>query len=99
MTLTVWPDEVAELLTATQVGRRRTDGGLQARAAAKLAEIDAELAELTSVRDTLRAALAAGCDDLIGLQRKPLLPSTIQHRRCRRRLWPLRTPWHGAGGR
>ncbi|PKV76651.1 MerR family transcriptional regulator [Nocardia fluminea] len=59
-------DEVAELLAATQLGsRRRADAGLQARAAAKLAEVDAKLAELTAVRDTLRAALAAGCDDLL----------------------------------
>nr|WP_245671189.1 MerR family transcriptional regulator [Nocardia amamiensis] len=67
-------DEVAELLTATQLGRRRTDAGLQARAAAKLAEIDAKLAELTSVRDTLRAALAAGCDDLIACSESPCCP-------------------------
>ncbi|MEU2034480.1 MerR family transcriptional regulator [Nocardia amamiensis] len=67
-------DEVAELLTATQFGRRRTDAGLQARAQAKLAEIDAKLAELTSVRDTLRAALAAGCDDLIVCSENPCCP-------------------------
>ncbi|MBF6215594.1 MerR family transcriptional regulator [Nocardia puris] len=59
-------DEVADLLTATERSRRhRTDAGLQARAAAKLAEIDARLAELTAVRDTLRAAVTAGCDDLL----------------------------------
>ena len=59
--------EVAELL---EVGRHRHghgggDAGLQARAQAKLAEIDARLAELTLMRDTLRATLAAGCEDLI----------------------------------
>lgn len=58
-------DEVADLLAATRHGHRGVDVGLQARAAAKLTEIDAELAELTTARDTLRAALAAGCDDLI----------------------------------
>ncbi|WP_433712402.1 MerR family transcriptional regulator [Nocardia sp. CA-084685] len=67
-------DEVAELLAATQFGRRRTDSGLQARAAAKLAEIDSKLAELTVVRDTLRAALAAGCDDLIACSENPCCP-------------------------
>nr|WP_280473404.1 MerR family transcriptional regulator [Nocardia asiatica] len=66
--------EVAELLTATRFGRRRADGGLQSRAAAKLAEIDAKLAELTAVRDTLRAALAAGCDDLVACSRIPSCP-------------------------
>ncbi|MGY1943561.1 MerR family transcriptional regulator [Nocardia asiatica] len=65
--------EVAELLTATRFGRRG-DGGLQSRAAAKLAEIDAKLAELTAVRDTLRAALVAGCDDLVACSRIPSCP-------------------------
>jgi hypothetical protein len=30
-----------------------------------LAEVDQKLAKLTAVRDTLRAALDAGCDDLL----------------------------------
>ena len=38
---------------------------MQARAAAKLAEVEAKLADLAVIRDTLRAALAAGCDDLM----------------------------------
>lgn len=68
-------DEVAELLAATQLGsRRRADAGLQARAAQKLAEVDAKLAELTAVRDTLRAALAAGCDDLLACSEIPTCP-------------------------
>ncbi|MFF7943882.1 MerR family transcriptional regulator [Nocardia gamkensis] len=67
-------DEVTELLAATRFGRRSADAGLQARAAAKLAEIDAKLAELTAVRDTLRAALAAGCDDLIACSENPCCP-------------------------
>jgi MerR family mercuric resistance operon transcriptional regulator len=67
-------DEVADLLTATQFGHRRPDAGLQGRAAAKLAEIDDKLAELTAVRDTLRAALAAGCDDLLACSESPDCP-------------------------
>ncbi|MBF6335570.1 MerR family transcriptional regulator [Nocardia abscessus] len=67
-------DEIADLLAATRRGRRRADAGLQARAAAKLAEVDAKLAELTAVRDTLRAALAAGCDDLIACSESPCCP-------------------------
>lgn len=67
-------DEVADLLRATQLGRRRTDAGLQTRASAKLAEVDAKLAELTTVRDTLRAALAAGCDDLLECSEHPCCP-------------------------
>ncbi|WP_043737281.1 MULTISPECIES: MerR family transcriptional regulator [Nocardia] len=59
-------EEVADLLDSTQfVGRRRVDAGLAARTAAKLAEVDAKLAELHAVRDTLAAALAAGCEDLL----------------------------------
>lgn len=59
-------DEVAALLEVSRIGhRRRPDEGLQARAKIKLAEIDTKLEELMTVRDTLRAALAAGCDDLI----------------------------------
>ncbi|MFE7742180.1 hypothetical protein [Nocardia sp. NPDC057455] len=53
---------------------RRTDAGLQARGAVKLAEIDSRLTELTAVRDTLRAALAAGCDDLIACSESPCCP-------------------------
>jgi DNA-binding transcriptional MerR regulator len=67
-------DEVGELL---EVGRRshdhgarrhrpdRSEAGLQERARAKLAEVEGRLADLTTIRDTLRAALAAGCDDLV----------------------------------
>jgi DNA-binding transcriptional MerR regulator len=60
-------DEVADLL---EVGRlrhrgRRPDPGLQAQARAKLAEVEARLADLTSVKQTLVAALDAGCDDLV----------------------------------
>jgi DNA-binding transcriptional MerR regulator len=59
-------DEVAGLLEARRHrhGNGR-DAGLQARAQEKLAEIEDRLAELTLMRDTLRATLAAGCDDLI----------------------------------
>ncbi|MEV3966064.1 MerR family transcriptional regulator [Nocardia sp. NPDC050193] len=67
-------DEVADLLAATQFGHCRPDAGLQGRAAAKLAEIDDKLAELTAVRDTLRAALAAGCDDLLACSESPDCP-------------------------
>ncbi|WP_405489252.1 MerR family transcriptional regulator [Nocardia sp. NBC_00511] len=52
-------DEVADLLAVTP------NTGLHTRAATKLAEVDAKLAELNAVRDALRAALAAGCDDLL----------------------------------
>lgn len=55
-------DEVADLI---ETGRRRShDLGLQARAHAKLLEVEARIADLTALRDDLRTALHAGCDDL-----------------------------------
>jgi len=66
-------DEVAGVLAATPLGGR-PDAGLQTRAAAKLAEVDEKLVELTAVRDTLRAALAAGSDDLLACAESPCCP-------------------------
>jgi DNA-binding transcriptional MerR regulator len=55
-------DEVAELL---EVGRGQgRDSGLQARASAKLAEIEAKISDLKLIKANLVAAVAAGCDDL-----------------------------------
>ena len=54
--------EVAELL---EMGRHRgLDAGLQSRASAKLAEIEAKIHDLRLIRTNLLAAVAAGCDDL-----------------------------------
>jgi DNA-binding transcriptional MerR regulator len=69
-------EEVADLL---DVGRHRhrngqrrpssrqqgVDAGLQRRARAKLDEVEARIADLTTIRDTLLAAVDAGCDDLV----------------------------------
>jgi DNA-binding transcriptional MerR regulator len=74
-------DEVADILAATRPGRHRADAGLQARASAKLTEIDAEIAEMTTVRDTLRAALAAGCDDLLACSESPGCPMPFDRER------------------
>lgn len=52
-------DEIAPL-----VAPHRRRPGLPRQAAAKLAEIDARIEELTSARTTLAALIAAGCDDL-----------------------------------
>ena len=59
--------EVADLLEtgAHHHGARRRPAGLQARAADKLAEVEQRIADLTVIRDTLRQALDAGCDDLL----------------------------------
>ena len=68
-------DEVAELMHA---GRHQhgasPDAGLQRRAEAKLAEIDARMADLASIRATLVAAIDAGCDDLSACARTPGCP-------------------------
>jgi DNA-binding transcriptional MerR regulator len=58
-------DEVADLLEAGRHHHRRPDAGLQARAAHKLAEVEAKIADLTAIRAALQDALAAGCDDLM----------------------------------
>jgi DNA-binding transcriptional MerR regulator len=64
-------DEVGDLLA---VGRRRhrpargarvRDAGLQERAQAKLLEVEERITDLVTIRDNLRAALDAGCADLI----------------------------------
>jgi DNA-binding transcriptional MerR regulator len=66
-------EEVADLL---DVGRRShasrhrrrgrgADAGLQQRARTKLAEVEERIADLQAIRATLRAALDAGCDDLV----------------------------------
>lgn len=54
--------EVAELL---EVGRPRGHHrGLQAQARDKLVEVEQRITDLTTIRDNLRAAVDAGCDDL-----------------------------------
>src|SRR3954453_17901623 len=66
-------EEVAELLDVgrrshahgTRPRRRGSDTGLQQRARVKLAEVEERIADLNTIRDTLRAALDAGCDDLV----------------------------------
>jgi MerR family mercuric resistance operon transcriptional regulator len=63
-------DEVAELLEVgghrhRPHGARSGDAGLQGRAQAKLAEVEERITDLVTIRDNLRAALDAGCDDLI----------------------------------
>lgn len=59
-------DEVADLIEA---GRHRhgtrADAGLQTQARTKLAEVEARISDLTVIRDALRSALDAGCDDLV----------------------------------
>ena len=54
--------EIEELFELSE--HRRGTGELHQRAAAKLSEIDAKIARLTQMRQTLVAVLAADCDSL-----------------------------------
>ena len=64
-------DEVADLLDVgrhrhrSAPGRRARDAGLQERAQAKLVEVEERITDLLNIRDNLRAALDAGCGDLL----------------------------------
>lgn len=59
-------DEVADLLDVTRRRhRRRPKPGLHSLAQAKLAEVEAKFADLQVIAETLRAAVDAGCDDLV----------------------------------
>jgi DNA-binding transcriptional MerR regulator len=63
-------DEVADLLDVGRHRHRRlrvggTDTALQERAQAKLVEVEQRIADLVTIRDNLRAAVDAGCADLL----------------------------------
>jgi MerR family transcriptional regulator, mercuric resistance operon regulatory protein len=66
--------EVAELLQPGLCGRSHRGSGLREHAAAKLAEVESKIADLSVIADTLRAALAAGCADLAECARHPDCP-------------------------
>lgn len=67
--------EVAELIdVGTHRHGRRQPEGLHARAREKLVEVEARIADLMVIRDTLKAAIEAGCDDLIDCAGAPGCP-------------------------
>ena len=70
--------EVAELIETGLPRRGAHSGqrapGLRQRAEAKLAEVEAKIADLTLIADTLRTVLDAGCDDLIECAHEPRCP-------------------------
>jgi DNA-binding transcriptional MerR regulator len=66
--------EVAELIDVGTHRHGHRPQSLHARAEQKLNEIDARIADLTIIRETLQAALAAGCDDLIACAHSPECP-------------------------
>lgn len=67
--------EVTDLLAAgTHRHGRGPDAGLPARAQAKLDEVEKKINDLVVIRDTLRAAVSAGCDDLLACADSPCCP-------------------------
>ncbi|MGW4941840.1 MerR family transcriptional regulator [Actinoplanes sp. NPDC004185] len=68
-------EEIADLL---ETGRHRhgraRDAGLRSRAQAKLAEVEAKISDLQVIAGTLRAAVDAGCDDLVTCAAQPCCP-------------------------
>ncbi|WP_306205857.1 MerR family transcriptional regulator [Actinoplanes sp. RD1] len=60
-------DEIADLLESHREG-------MAGRARAKLTEIEAKIADLQVIATTLRAAVAAGCDDLVACTAHPACP-------------------------
>lgn len=68
-------DEVADLLDAGQHRHGlNPDAGLRVRARTKLAEVEAKIADLQVIADTLRAAVDVGCDDLVECAGQPCCP-------------------------
>jgi MerR family mercuric resistance operon transcriptional regulator len=68
--------EIEDLLAAGahRHGRRRTETGLHERAAAKLAEVEQKISDLTVIAATLRSAVDAGCDDLVACEANACCP-------------------------
>jgi MerR family mercuric resistance operon transcriptional regulator len=68
-------DEIADLLEAGRHRhRRRQDAGLRERAEAKLVEVEGKIADLQVIAEALRAAVDAGCDDLVVCAGEPCCP-------------------------
>jgi MerR family transcriptional regulator, mercuric resistance operon regulatory protein len=67
-------DEVADLLQTGRHQHGNADAGLQTRAVAKIAEIDARINALRLIRASLITAMEAGCDDLMDCARRDDCP-------------------------
>lgn len=67
-------EEVAELLETGAARSGPHAAGLRAKAAAKLADVEARIADLVTIRDALAEAVDAGCDDLIACAAEPECP-------------------------
>ncbi|MEU9237332.1 MerR family DNA-binding protein [Streptomyces subrutilus] len=81
-------EEVAELLETGRHHHGRPVAGLQERATAKLAEVDAKIADLSTIRTTLATAVKAGCDDLTVCAATPCCPIPFTDRAQERHAGP-----------
>lgn len=63
-------EEISDLLDV----RRGSQGGLRAKANGKLADVEARIADLLVIAETLRAALTVGCDNLLDCAHEPRCP-------------------------
>lgn len=80
----LYPPETVTLLRVIKAAQRLgftldeisglLDVGLQARAREKLVDVESRINDLTIVAESLRTALAAGCDDLIDCAHTPACP-------------------------
>jgi DNA-binding transcriptional MerR regulator len=66
--------EITDLLEAGQHRHGRSERGLHARAAVKLEDVEARIADLRVIADSLRTALEVGCDDLVECATAPGCP-------------------------
>jgi DNA-binding transcriptional MerR regulator len=67
--------EIAAIIAAGRHRHARGEGtGLQAQAREKLADVEARIADLSVIAATLRAGIAAGCDDPETCAGKPDCP-------------------------
>jgi DNA-binding transcriptional MerR regulator len=70
--------EIGDLLDTTwQRHRGRSKPDLQQRAAEKVGEIEAKISDLIVIRDALRGAVDAGCDDLTSCLTNPDCPLSL----------------------
>ena len=68
-------DEVADLFDAARHRHRPGEGaGLQARAEAKLVDVETRIADLQRIAQMLRDTIDAGCDDLVECASTPGCP-------------------------
>lgn len=68
-------DDIADLIHVGEHRHgRQAPAGLLSRAQDKLAEVEAKIADLTVIRETLQQAVDTGCDDLIACANSPHCP-------------------------